>query len=688
MSRATTATRAVRRLALAHGIQTAYYDVDRVRRHASPEALTAVLRALGVPIARLEDALDAQRLHDDAAAAARIAPVHVAWEGELPPLRLSGGRAFDRLSCRLVAEDGTSHEWRGRPKRARAAGPQTGWRTGLPRRLPLGYHRLEVRSGREVLHTRIIAAPRRAFLPPDRRMWGVFLPLYALRGAHDHGVGDYADLAELARWTGDLGGHFVGTLPLLAAFLSSPFEPSPYAPASRLFWNDLFIDPHRLPADDSGHAHTRPAAARTGDLVDYRAVAARKRAIIAAAAQRFFRAPARARSELRAFLDGHPHARDYARFRAVCDARAEGWPAWPDRLRERDIREGDFDLADYHYHLYAAWVADRQLANLAVARQDGAAALYLDLPIGVHRDGYDTWRMPHLFALDVSAGAPPDTFFRTGQDWGFPPLNPEALRADGHEYFIACVRHHLRHAGALRLDHVMALQRLFWIPRGFEPAQGVYVRYPLDELFGVLTLESVRHHAIIIGEDLGTVSREIRSAMNRHRVQRMFVLQFEAAPDRPAAVPDPPSAVIASLNTHDMPTFAAYWDALDVDDRRDLGLLTDEEARRERADRARLRARVARQLRAPPVGADDAPAPAVLVLLLERLAASDARILLINLEDLWLETRPQNVPGTSAERPNWRRRALWDLARIRRSREVIDMLERIARLRDHTEDHA
>jgi 4-alpha-glucanotransferase len=561
-------------------------------------------------------------------------------------------------------------------------------------RLPLGYHRLELRAGRSSLRTTttVIAAPRHAHLPARSRAWGVFLPLHSVRSEHNCGVGDFADLLTIAHWTSELGGDYLGTLPLLATFLNAPFEPSPYAPVTRLFWSDLFLDLDHLPGGDPARGRSAELkreleTCRAGDLVDYRRIAALKREIAGAAAQRFFSVSGDGKPELRAYLDRRPEARDYARFRAVCDRRRVGWPEWPARLRDGEIRAEDYDVADEQYHLYTTWLAEEQLGR--VAADNHAARLYLDLPLGVNQDGYDPWRRRALFALDASAGAPPDPFFPAGQSWGFPPLKPAALRADGYRYIAECLRNHLRYAGALRLDHVMSLQRLFWIPRGLGPDQGVYVRYPLDELCAILTLESVRHEVMIIGEDLGTVSREIRVAMSRHRIQRMFVVQFEAAPDRREPIPPVPRSVVASLNTHDMPTFAAYWRALDLPDRQALGLLSKEQLRIEHDARSKLRARIMRQLRVRQNGAgSEASAEQVILPLLEYLAVSPARILLVNLEDLWLETQPQNVPGTHVERPNWRRRARYDLDRIRGSRQVIEALNRIASLRAHPKDNA
>lgn len=665
----------LRALARAWGIRLSFTDAAGGRRTASSDQLLAALRSLGAPVHGMADvasALDERRTAQD------IAPVHVAWEGRLPPLQATFEHG-SRVRARLTTEEGDTREWIMTPRRVRGG---SGWGIGLRDTLPLGHHRLELQAGARIMLTHVVAAPELAYLPDVRRWWGVFLPLYAARTSGDLGIGDLGDLETIARWAGSLGARLAGTLPLLPVLLAEPFEPSPYAPVSRLFWGDHFLDVARLPAVGAATI-TAPAArgsAYNTGLVDYRKTAALKRTIVNEAAQRFFDSGSDRNQRFREFLQENPHARDYARFRAAGDRRAESWLAWPERMRGGRLHPSDYDAADERYHLYAAWTAQEQLARVVAA--PGAASLYLDLPLGVSRDGYDPWKFRDLFALDASAGAPPDPFFPHGQDWGFAPLHPDAVRRDGHRYFAACLRHHFRFAGALRLDHVMSLQRLYWIPAGLAPDRGVYIQYPLEEMFAVLTLESVRHRCMVIGEDLGTVSREIRSAMRRHAVQRMFVVQYEALPDRKPPLPDVPQAVVASLNTHDMPTFAAYWDALDLADREELGLLETDEVVRESEARARLRKRLARQLRMlSPNGAAPSSEQA-LATLLQYLAGSRARIVLINLEDLWLEPLPQNVPGTSTERPNWRRRARHTLDEIVADNRVTATLRRIAQLRD------
>jgi 4-alpha-glucanotransferase len=669
-------SRGILELARLFGVETEYEDMNGERRRPEPHALALTLRALGAELDDERGVRHALRRRREELQAMTIQPAHVAWDGSLSQLqiRLDQAEAESAVvelrleSGEVVVQHGVAQPASPRPSR--------GWTPThllpLERRLPIGYHTIAIETRGTTLETRVIAAPRHAYVPDDVHGWGVFAPLYALCSSRSQGIGDFTDLRTLAEWTRALGGGFVSTLPLLASFLDAPFEPSPYSPASRLFWNELFIDLERVPGWSAGAA----LLCRTDELVDYRGIGAFKRRELARALIASL-GDAALQHELRAFAESHPRVADYARFRAVSDRRREGWPAWPDRMRDGELRDGDFAPEDVEYHIFAQWVADRQLADLAAARDDGAAALYLDMPLGVNPDGYDVWRFRELFAEGVSAGAPPDPLFTGGQNWGFPPLNPRALRRTGYAYLIDTFRHHLRHARMLRLDHVMSLYRLFWVPQGLDAKDGVYVRYRDDELFAVLVLESARHRAVVIGEDLGTVPTAVRRAMDRHHVQRMHVVQFEASPENRPPVPLPPDNVVASLNTHDMPTFAGFWRGNEIDDQLDLGLIDAVEHEQAHGRRSRLREALSRDLGAGGV----IEAGLARQRLLERLAGSRARYVLINLEDLWLEDRPQNVPGTSAERPNWKRRASRPLDDIVADASLRRVLKSIAERR-------
>jgi 4-alpha-glucanotransferase len=294
--------------------------------------------------------------------------------------------------------------------------------------------------------------------------------------------------------------------------------------------------------------------------------------------------------------------------------------------------------------------------------------LYLDFPLGVNPNGDDAQKYPDIFAKGVSVGAPPDSFFTKGQNWGFPPFHPEALRASKYDYFRKAIVHHARHADILRIDHVMGLHRLFWIPEGMEAKDGVYVRYDDEELYAIVVLESNRHRCAIVGEDLGTVPEYVPKAMLRHGLRRMYVVQYEAKPERPP-LPEPPRMAVASVNTHDMPTFAGFWSGKDIDDRIEQDLLSETDAEQERAARQTIREEITRQ-----VGDGD-----VLENILTFLARSPAEVVLVNLEDLWGETEPQNVPGLPER--SWRQIFRLSLDEAKRDERVRRILRSVAEAR-------
>jgi 4-alpha-glucanotransferase len=638
-------------LAESMGVQTSYVDATGQTREATVDDLRRVLSALGLPVEKASDARDALREQTLRTWRSPVPPVSIAWKGERNhvdvrlPSSIEGG-TFD---CSIILESG---------ERIPCGSPSAGRtrtiegqkfltrRITLPRTLPAGYHRLLVEARGLAAEGMVFVSPARCHDLENGRVWGVFAPLYALRSDHTWGAGDLSDLVDLHLKTRNAGGHFVATLPLLASFLDEPFDPSPYNPVSRLFWNELYVDVETLPELQhapsakrllaSADFRTRLDEVRAEDLVDYRqAMQLKRRALEAIAAEFFERGPNERRAAFGAFLAASDELPAYAKFRAM-----------------KEGREGD--PAAVNYHLYAQWAMHEQMSSFsAEARQDGPG-LYLDYPLGVHPEGYDVFSRPQLFANGTSVGAPPDAFFTQGQNWGFPPLRPDRMQEEGFEYFRRTIRHQLRYAGMLRMDHVMALHRLFWIPEGADPANGVYVRYPEDELFAVLCIESSRYRSVIVGEDLGTVPEEIRSLMEKRGVKRMYVLQYELTPDRP--VPGEPSPeMIASINTHDMPTFTSWWDSKDVDDRLELGLLDSGEAEKERIDREHLRQSLSEFFSDRGLPADDPLAAA-----LAFLAGSEAQLALVNLEDLWRENRPQNTPGTSTERPNWQRKLRYD----------------------------
>ncbi len=656
----------LRKLARLHGVLAVYRDGFKRFRTASPDTLLAVLRELGVAIERPDEAADRLRLGRLERWRRRAPPACVVWQGD--PLRLEmrlpASEVRGAAEWEMRTESGERASGELRLEELRETGRVTldgeqycALRLELPEP-PLGRHLLRIELGGAADETHVIAAPLRCHQPAGDRHWGVFLPLYALRTARDWGAGDLADLEALSSWTRSLGGAIVGTLPLLAAFLDEPFEHSPYVPASRLFWNELYLDAGAPP----------PAAyeLRQTSLVDYRELMALKRATLEA------RLDSADLDALRQTADGRPELRSYAAFRARTETHGR-WTQWPRRQRSGSLEAGDYDERRFLYHVLVQTLAEEQLGRLAA--NTGEPGLYLDLPLGVHPAGFDVWRAPESFAAGVAGGAPPDRFFTKGQNWNFSPLHPEHVRRDGLDYWFRCLRHHLRHAGVLRLDHFMGLHRLYWIPRGAEASEGTYVQYPAEELYAAVCLESVRNRAWMIGEDLGTVPGYVRKRMSRHGIDRMHVGQFSVRDDASKALKAAPANAVATVNTHDTPTWAAFWAGDDIDDQVSMGLLTEAEAEAAREGRAKARSALAEFLDVAET------ADAVLAAVLERMGRGDARAVIVTLEDLWGEIAPQNTPGTGRERPNWRRKAGLSLEQMQASRKVVESLRALAAAR-------
>ncbi len=496
-------------------------------------------------------------------------------------------------SLKLEAGQGIDLHWRGSEL------PTCDWaevggvsyvfkRLTLPGLLPPGYHRLVLETPGRVDESLVVAAPSRAAVPEGCRGWGVFLPLYALRRDNGWSCGSYSDLESLMAWVGGLGGTSVSTLPLLASFLDDPLEPSPYSPVSRLFWNEFYLDLESIP--ELGYSPSAQAimasapfqaelqAQNGSSCVDFRRQMASKRRVLEELARCCLTNASGRLPRLRQFAATNRWVKDYARFRATTEKQGTVWSRWPERMRDGDIQLGDFEGPVSDYHLYVQFLASEQLQRLYQRGRSYGVGLHLDLPLGSNPGGYDVWRNRDIFALGASGGAPPDTFFIKGQDWGFPPLHPERMRLNGYRYFIDCLRHHLSCANVLRIDHVMQFHRLFWVPDGMGPKDGVYVNYHHDEFYAILALESQRYKALIVGEDLGTVPDEVRDEMARRGLQRMYVVQYEASPNPARPLREVPEDMVANLNTHDMPTFAAFWQGLDIEDRQALGLLEKRKA--------------------------------------------------------------------------------------------------------------
>jgi 4-alpha-glucanotransferase len=635
--------KALRSLARAMGVHTRYTDGLGNRVSVAPETLLRVCAALGTPVERPGDAAEALRGRRAAGSTGVVPPVLVAWDGVLAPIALpQGGSVHAAVHC----ADGqvVPFELAGAELRASRA-------------LPLGYHDLTVEVGGRVESCRVIAAPVRAWRRPGSpRSWGVGTHLAALRSARSRSLGDLRDLASLCRWVSERGGDLVTVLPLLPTFNTEPPEPSPYSPVSRLFWSELILD-----LEDAHRSSGPPGA------LDVKRADAEVRAALAELAARPAPWPATADEEL-------VH---YARFRGAQARLGRNWRDWPAQARAGRLEPEHVDVEEERFHLAAQTLLRGQLHDLRQRLESDGMRLGLDLAVGVHPDGYDPWSRQSLFGEGMSVGAPPDQGFPSGQDWGFPPVLPEASRREGHRYLAASVAHQAELAGVLRVDHIMAWTRLYWIPHGMGLHEGTYVSYPAEELFAILTLESNLNRCEVVGENLGTVPREIHEALPRHRIWGMYLAEFQAS-EGPDLSP-PTAANVALVGTHDTPTFAGWLAANDVAERVRYRLLAEQAAPDVREERASAAQRLAGRLNSRL----DEP-HAFLAELLTWLGRSESPLVVPWLEDLWLEERGVNLPGTrSSERPNWQRPMSRLLDEIFTDPEVDDLIRRLDRARRH-----
>ncbi len=709
-------------LAELSGVELHYQDNEGQLQVASEEALLKVLQALGVPISSPEEAEALIEKHHDTTWRQVLEPFQVLWDGTGSLMvRLPESANFRSFRWEMLCEDGFTIRGKGTcSDLPLVTTGQVKDKTYVLRKLifseplPTGYGEFRFHLGGRRYRATVAIAPTMAYRPTDsdktephtkkkkKRRWGIFAPLYSLHRDGRSSLGDLGDLEDITRWVASQGGDVVGTLPLLASFLDNPCIPSPYAPVSRLYWNEVFLDLDTIPEwqncpraqqlmgrgpEESLKHGTEDDPLSDHSWINYRTEMATKRQALEAMLLQLESTPSDRREAFYAFAKQDKKAARYAGFRAISEKRQQPWVEWPKSLRGGSLRKSAFKAEVQRYHLYVQWVLRQQLERLSESSREKGLGLYLDLALGVHPYGYDTWQHQGLFASKVATGAPPDPLFQGGQNWGFPPLHPDRLLDSKYDYVIASLRNHMQYAGVLRIDHVMGLHRLYWIPDGMGAKEGVYVRYRPEHFYAILSIESHRNHTLLIGEDLGTVEPGVRETMHKHSIQRMTVLPFPQQ-DSPRPVPH----AVASLNTHDMPMFASLWTGKDIADRQELGWYTDEQVEQEQQARAETCTKTVNylhqqgwleQLPDTPYPASPSTIQAVYRACLRYLASSESRLLMITLEDLWQETRSQNIPGTGDEQhPNWRGRARYPLETIIQENPWQPLLQEIRQLRE------
>ena len=701
------------------GILAEYEDVQGVRHAASPQTQASILAALGVPAhdeEALAEAIGKRRREQWS----RLVPptiVLVEGAGEFP-LQIPQELRQGRLLITIVREDG----WRQQRAVELAELAETArtelsgklylrLKAPLPAELPLGYHQLRVslKAAKRELRARalLIVAPAKAYAPPrtdgERRSAGLAVSLYALRSARNWGCGDFTDLENLLDWVAEqVGVGFVGLNPLHAIANRQPFNTSPYLPASVYYRNPIYLDVERVEDFqrsrrarrwlESPEVQQEIQALRQAELIEYERVYALKLAALKLAFVEFLR---------REWRTGGPRARQ---FRAW--AQAEGrmlehfatycaldewirrrnpgiwvWPEWPAAYREPGSRAvGAFRRKHWRavmFYSYVQWQLELQLAAVHqhALRRGLWLGLYHDLALATDRCGADLWAYRDYYVAGCRVGAPPDDFSPHGQDWAFPPLNFERLRQDGYRLFIEALRKNCRHGGALRLDHAMRLFRLYWIPKDGTPLDGAYVRQPHQELLPILALESVRNRVIIIGEDLGTVTPEIRAELERWGLLGYRIPYFEKYSDGRFRRPEQyPEQSLVSSTTHDLPTLAGFWLGRDIQARQRAGLIEPETAKQQLAERGLDKQHLLDLLHELGLLPEWFPRRAELVpeltgelhnAMVGLLCLARSRLAVLTFEDLFKETEQQNLPASTWQYPNWRRKMRLSLEELR-----------------------
>ena len=684
-------------LATAAGLAPDWWDISGNLHHVPDDSRKALLRAMKLPADSTADLAESlytlTNLKDFAALPASI--VVRAGQGITVTLGPALATLPRAIALILTYEDGSATRFVVPPNndgRAQVTGADG--RIGHVRRIalppqPIGRYRLVCADRAEHGETRVIVAPERCYVPPELthggRRFGLATHLYSLRRAGDQGIGDFSTLAEVSRQTASIGGAVVGLNPLHALFPEHRGLVSPYSPSDRRFLEPLYIDVSalpfmtELPEVQAALAANAAAFASLHDVpaVDYAGVWTAKEAVLRAAFGAVTKLPAShpAADAFAAFrAAGGRSLERFATFQAISAAYpSDSWQNWPVALRDPSAQTvRDFaatQMESVSFFAFLQWLADHQLAAAEVAGRAAGLSLgfYRDLAVGTAPVGAEAWSEQDFLMTGVSVGAPPDPFSIEGQNWNLPPANPWAMRAQGYEGFGELLRANMRHAGALRIDHVLGLNRLFLIPEGGKAADGAYLAYPLQDMLGVTTLESQAARCLVVGEDLGTVPDGVREAMADHGLLAYRVFWFE----RNGAGFKPPSAypalAAACVSTHDLPTLAGWWQGADIAERHVLQLDDDAATRlgyqrREDEKRTALAA-LADQGLLSDVQAIDlvAPLPDYVAAAFHAYVDRAASILdLVQADDLGGETEALNLPGTDKERPNWRRKVMKD----------------------------
>lgn len=599
----------------------------------------------------------------------------------------------------------------GATQQGRISGKMT---LALPGKIPAGYHQLTLTQDAQQWDCRVIVAPKRCYEPDallaGKKLWGACVQLYTLRSENNWGIGDFGDLRLLLKKVAERGGAFVGLNPIHALYPANPVAASPYSPSSRRWLNVIYIDVSAVDDFRLSEAaqqwwslpltQQRLQGVRANDWVDYGEVMPLKLEGLRLAYTQFLRRKAQDPQvkSLAAFVkQGGESLYLQAAFDALYEHLAKetdvalGWNRWPAQYHDaRGPAVRAFceqHAQDVEFYLWLQWLAETQFSQCYEVSQQGEMpiGLYRDLAVGVVEGGSETWGDGELYCLKASVGAPPDILGPLGQNWDLRPMDPHVMVKRGYQPFIDLLRSNMTSCGALRIDHVMTLLRLWWIPAGETADKGAYVQYPVDDLLAILALESQRHHCMVIGEDLGTVPVEIVSKLREGGVYSYKVLYFERDEENNFRAPQSyPVQAMATITTHDLPTLRGYWQSDDLALGKSLGLYRDEDVLQELyADRARARQGLLDGLHHYDCIPKKTGRKAALMEMtpvlnrgLQRYVADSACALLGLQPEDWLDMdAPVNVPGTSDEYPNWRRKLSTSLEEMFADEQVNKLIK-------------
>ncbi|QFG67937.1 4-alpha-glucanotransferase [Ornithinimicrobium pratense] len=666
-------------LAAAHGVATEFSDWQGRHTPATAETVLAVLGALGVD-ADSEEAVERALADVEREPWSRVLPpVMVATEQDqvVVPVRVQQGAGFE---AELVLEDGTRQVLDvvpGERGETRELGDTTVERTDLQLELglPLGWHAVQVRTGGDTWRMPLVVTPARVELPevlrsPEAQSWGLMTQLYAMRSSESWGTGDLADLGDAGAWAAGLGADFVLVNPLHAAEPVGEMEPSPYLPTSRRFVNPIYLRVEDVPEVAYLSAAERQLVEwHSDDAKRYLDLDMLERDAVWRVKESALRLIFPQRRSLRrsrafqAYVEREGRGLvDFASWCAVAQEHGTSWRSWPEELQDptspavEAYREQHAE--EVEFHCWLQWNLDDQLARAQRDLLDSGMSLGVisDLAVGVHPEGADAWGLGDALARGVTVGAPADQYNQLGQDWSQPPWRPDKLAELGYAPYRDMVRAALRDSGGLRVDHVIGLFRLWWIPEGMKPYQGTYVRYDHEAMIGILLLEAHRAGAVVIGEDLGTVEPWVRDYLAERGVLGTSILWFERDWDGGGALLPPESyreLCLATVTTHDLPPTAGYLQGVHVDLRHRLGLL-ERSLEEETAEEERSRDEVLADLRQRGLLRAGAPVAEQVEALHAFLAQTPAKLVGVSVSDLAGDTRVINQPGTDEEYPNWR----------------------------------